>query len=113
MSCAVRCLLIPQTFVTTGTQLVALRFLMGLALGGLLPAITSVVRHNVPDSTAGYILGYATSAQYVGQVAGPLAGSFIAAHSGMRSVFVMTSVLMFAGAAFNAWVFLRRARPAS
>ncbi|SAL74968.1 major facilitator transporter [Caballeronia arvi] len=103
-------LLIPQIFVTNGTQLVVLRFLMGLALGGLLPAITSVVRHNVPDHAAGYILGYATSAQYIGQVTGPLAGGFIAAHSGMRSVFVMTSVLMFAGAAFNAWVFLRKQR---
>lgn len=30
-------LLIPQAFVTAGWQLVALRFLMGLALGGLLP----------------------------------------------------------------------------
>jgi len=110
VACLALCgvLLIPQTFVATGTQLVVLRFLMGIALGGLLPAITSVVRQNVPDSAAGYILGYATSAQYIGQVLGPLAGGFIAAHSGMHSVFVMTSVLMFAGAAFNAWVFLRR-----
>jgi MFS family permease len=101
-------LLIPQTFVTSGPQLIVLRFLMGLALGGLLPAITSVVRHNVPDHTAGYILGYATSAQYIGQVTGPLAGGFIAAHAGMRSVFVMTSVLMFVGAGFNAWVLAKR-----
>jgi MFS family permease len=100
-------LLIPQSFVTSGAQLIVLRFLMGLALGGLLPAITSVVRHNVPDGAAGYILGYATSAQYIGQVTGPLAGGFIAAHAGMRSVFVMTSVLMFAGAAFNVWVSMR------
>ncbi len=61
-------LLIPQTFVTSGPQLIVLRFLMGLALGGLLPAITSVVRYSVPDHAAGYILGYATSAQYIGQV---------------------------------------------
>ncbi|MDR5857231.1 MFS transporter [Caballeronia sp. LZ062] len=110
VACLALCgvLLIPQTFVATGTQLVALRFLMGIALGGLLPAITSVVRHNVPDTAAGYILGYATSAQYIGQVTGPLAGGFIAAHTGMRSVFVLTSMLMFAGAACNAWVFLRR-----
>jgi MFS family permease len=108
--CLVMCgvLLIPQIFVTTGTQLIVLRFLMGLALGGLLPAITSVVRHSVPDGAAGYILGYATSAQYIGQVTGPLAGGFIAAHAGMRSVFVMTSALMFAGAAFNIWVLARR-----
>jgi MFS family permease len=110
VACLALCgiLLIPQIFVTSGVQLVVLRFLMGLALGGLLPAITSVVRHSVPDHAAGYILGYATSAQYIGQVTGPLAGGFIAAHAGMRSVFVMTSVLMFAGAGFNVWVVRRR-----
>jgi MFS family permease len=110
VACLVMCgvLLIPQIFVTSGAQLIVLRFLMGLALGGLLPAITSVVRHSVPDRAAGYILGYATSAQYIGQVTGPLAGGFIAAHAGMRSVFVMTSALMFAGAAFNVWVQQRR-----
>ncbi|WP_408143625.1 hypothetical protein [Caballeronia glebae] len=52
----------------------------------------------------------ASSAQYIGQVTGPLAGGFIAAHSDMPAVFAMTSVLMFAGAAFNAWVFPRSNR---
>jgi MFS family permease len=101
--CAV--LLIPQAFVTNGVQLVVLRFLMGLALAGLLPSITSVVRHNVPDRSAGYILGYATSAQYAGQVTGPLAGGYVGAHSGMQAVFLITSGLMLFGALFNGWVF--------
>jgi MFS family permease len=65
-------LLIPQAYVTSGWQLVGLRFLMGLSLGGLLPCINSVIRHNVPDHSTGRILGYATSSQYIGQVAGPL-----------------------------------------
>ncbi len=80
-------LLIPQAFVTEAWQLIGLRFLMGLALGGLLPCITSVIRHNVPDRVAGGILGYSVSAQYVGQVAGPVAGGFVGGHFGMRSVF--------------------------
>ncbi|TGT89522.1 MFS transporter, partial [Mesorhizobium sp. M5C.F.Ca.ET.164.01.1.1] len=42
-------LLIPQAFVTEGWQLLGLRFLLGLALGGLLPCITGVLRHNVPE----------------------------------------------------------------
>ena len=54
-------LLIPQAFVTAGWQLVALRFLMGLALGGLMPCVTSIIRHNVPDAVVGRVLGYATS----------------------------------------------------
>ncbi|WP_345816417.1 MFS transporter [Paraburkholderia sp. PREW-6R] len=101
--CAV--LLVPQAFVTNGAQLVVLRFLMGLALAGLLPCITSVIRHSVPERSAGYILGYATSANYAGQVTGPLAGGFVGAHLGMQAVFLITSVLMLCGALFNVWVF--------
>jgi MFS family permease len=94
-------LLIPQAFVTAGWQLIALRFLMGLALGGLLPCVATVIRHNVPERTAGSVLGLSTSSQYVGQVAGPLAGGFVGGHFGMRAVFLGTSVLMAAGAVYG------------
>ena len=77
---------------------------MGLALGGLLPCITSVIRHNVPTGVAGNMLGYSTSSQYAGQVVGPLVGGFIGGHFGMRPVFLATCVLLAAGAAFNWWV---------
>ena len=93
-------LLIPQAFVTAPWQLIALRFLMGLALGGLLPCITAVIRHNVPDAAAGGILGLSISSQYVGQVAGPVIGGFVGGHIGMRAVFLGTAVLLAAGAAF-------------
>jgi MFS family permease len=96
-------LLIPQAFVAAGWQLIALRFLMGLSLGGLLPCVATVIRHNVPERNAGSILGYSTSSQYVGQVAGPLAGGFVGGHFGMRAVFLGTSVLMATGA-FYGWV---------
>ena len=94
-------LLIPQAFVSSIWQLIALRFCMGLALGGLLPCIASVIRHNVPQAVTGAILGYSVSAQYTGQVLGPVAGGFIGGHIGMRAVFLATAVLMAAGAAAN------------
>jgi MFS family permease len=94
-------LLIPQAFVTSSWQLIILRFLMGVALGGLLPCISSVIRHNVPDSAAGSILGLSVSSQYVGQVAGPLLGGFVGGHIGMRAVFLGTCVLLIAGAAYS------------
>jgi MFS family permease len=95
-------LLIPQALVTQGWQLVVLRFFMGVALGGLLPCIASVIRHNVPDKIAGKMLGYSTSAQYIGQVAGPLLGGVVGGHFGMRPVFFGTCVLLLIGAAYNA-----------
>ncbi|WP_425598506.1 multidrug efflux MFS transporter [Brucella pituitosa] len=101
-------LLIPQAFVTQAWQLIGLRFLMGLALGGLLPCISSVIRHNVPDRVAGSVLGLSVSAQYVGQVAGPVAGGFIGGRFGMPAVFLCTCALMGAGAIYN-WGVLRKA----
>jgi MFS family permease len=103
-------LLIPQAFVVSGWQLIALRFLMGLALGGLLPCIASVIRHNVPESIAGAILGYSVSSQYTGQVVGPLVGGFVGGHIGMRAVFIGTSVLIAIGAIAN-FVVLKGRKP--
>ncbi len=94
-------LLIPQAFVTAGWQLILLRFLMGVALGGLLPCIAAMIRHRVPDHFVGSVLGYSVSAQFAGQVAGPLVGGFIGGHVGMRAVFLGTSVLLMAGAIYN------------
>jgi MFS family permease len=104
-------LLIPQAFVTAAWQLIALRFLMGLALGGLLPCVTSIIRHGAPARATGMLLGYSTSAQYVGQVAGPLLGGAIGGHLGMRWVFLGTGALLAAGAATN-WCAAKAVRAA-
>jgi MFS family permease len=93
-------LLVPQAFVTAGWQLVALRFLMGLALGGLMPCVTSIIRHSVPDAIVGRALGYTTSSNYFGQVAGPILGGFVGGHIGMRAVFLGTALLMALGAVY-------------
>jgi MFS family permease len=86
---------------------VALRFLMGMSLAGLLPSINALLRHSVPDAVVGTILGCATSAQFAGQVVGPLVGGFVGGHLGMRAVFLVTSALLFGGAACN-WIVGRR-----
>ena len=101
-------LLVPQAFVSNAWQLIGLRFLMGIALAGVMPAINATIRHNVPQGAAGTILGYNTSAQYAGQVLGPLAGGFVGGHLGMRAVFLATAVIMLCGAAVN-WHVSRRA----
>jgi len=97
-------LLIPQAFVSSAWQLIVLRFLMGIALGGLLPCITAVIRHSVPNHSAGGILGLSVSSQYVGQVAGPVLGGFVAGHIGMPAVFLGTCVLLMGGTLFTWFV---------
>ncbi|MDE1189926.1 MAG: MFS transporter [Pantoea sp.] len=102
IACAL--LLIPQAFITAAWQLVVLRFLMGMALGGLMPCVTALIRHNVPQAQVGKMLGYSTSAQYVGQVSGPLFGGFVGGAFGMRPVFLATCVIMALCALLNARV---------
>jgi MFS family permease len=93
--------LVPQAFVAAPWQFVALRFLMGLSLAGLMPAITALIRRSAPDAAIGRILGYSQSAQYFGQIAGPFAGAGVAARFGMRAVFFATALAMLAAAGAN------------
>ena len=93
-------------------ELVVLRFVTGVFLGGLLPAITAAIRHAVPDAVVGRVLGLSVSAQYAGQVLGPLSGGLVAGALGMRSVFAMTAVVLLAGALVSRVAAPRRRRPA-
>ena len=105
-------LLIPQAFVEADWQLVGLRFLMGLALGAILPGMTAILRRSAPDDQVGRLLGLSTSIQYVGQVLGPSAGGAIGAHVGMRAVFLATAVLMGASAVATTFFAPGERRPA-
>ncbi len=86
--------LIPQAWVSNVWQLAALRFVMGLALGGLLPCVAAIIRHSVPNEVVGKMLGYSTSSQYLGQVIGPLAGGLLGGYFGMGSVFLGTALVL-------------------
>lgn len=100
-------LLIPQALVTEAWQLVALRLAMGLALGGLIPCVSAVIRQNVGAQRVGKMLGYSTSAQYLGQVAGPVLGGFAAGSLGLRFVFGATSLVLLATAGWCLLLLLR------
>ena len=96
-------LMLPQAFVSAWWQLAVLRFLMGMALAGLLPSVAKVIRRSVPEHALGKVLGYSQSAQYAGQVLGPLAGGALGGMVGMPAVFFLTSGLLLCGVAVNKW----------
>ncbi|MFM0339231.1 MFS transporter [Paraburkholderia fungorum] len=95
--------MVPQAFVHEWWQLAGLRALMGMTLAGLLPSIAKLARHAVEESKTGQMLGYLQSAQFSGQVVGPIIGGVIAVHLGLHSVFFVTGSLLVACAGLAHW----------
>lgn len=93
---------IPQAYVKNVWQLVFLRFAQGIATAGLLPSVNSLVKRLVPQEVVGRIYGYNQSAQYLGNIAGPVVGSQMAASFGFKYVFFSTGALLLINAV---WVY--------
>ncbi len=55
---------IPQGFVDSLWQLIVLRFIFGLAVGGLIPCTTAFIRQACPISMQGEVLGYNQSFRF-------------------------------------------------
>lgn len=85
----------PAGFVTSLWQLVILRFLLGVAIGGIIPVRIAYIRQEAPIAMQGEVLGYNTSIRFLGNVIGPLIGGAISAGFGFSAVFVLTSTLLF------------------
>ena len=95
---------IPQAFVKNPWQLMMLRFLAGLAMGGLNPAVNALVKIITPDSLAGRVFGLNISAQYLGVFGGAILGGQVAAYLGIRYVFFFTSAVLLIN---GVWVYRR------
>ncbi|AFA50094.1 multidrug efflux MFS transporter [Acetobacterium woodii] len=97
-------LYIPQAFVQNPWQLLVLRFLLGFAMGGLIPSISIMIKNITPDYLTGRIFGFNMSLGYLGVAAGSVLGGQIAGRFSFQYVFYITSALMFLNAV---WVYFR------
>jgi MFS family permease len=84
---------IPQAFVKNAWQLMACRFLLGIAMGGLVSG-NVLLKKITPDSLTGRVFGLNISAQYLGIFGGAILGGQVAAYLGIRYVFFITSTLL-------------------
>jgi DHA1 family multidrug resistance protein-like MFS transporter len=91
----------PQALVTHAYQLLILRFVQGLFVGGILPALYTLTSLNTPEERRGGIMGIARSGLLIGNVVGPISGGFLAASLGMRPLFLFTAALLI-GVTFGA-----------
>lgn len=85
---------IPHALVQSVWQLLALRFLLGLCMGGLLPALNSLIRQNAPAGKESTAYGYSTSAVFLGNMLGPITGGFLSGLIGIRGLFLVTAALL-------------------
>ena len=102
-------LFIPQALVRNAWELMALRFLLGIATASLLPSINSMIRQITPDELTGQIYGYNQSAQFIGSFGGAVMGGQIASMFGLKYVFFSTSILLLLNAAWVYWGVVRKA----
>jgi len=97
----------PQAFVSTPGQLLVLRAVGALFLGGTMPAINSLVAHRADRGHQGSVFGLGSSVNSAGWAVGPMIGTAIAVGAGYPPVFLVTAAGI-AATAVATLVFVRR-----
>lgn len=86
--------LIPQAFATTVGQLIIIRFMMGVFMGGLLPSVNALIRSYTPDGMESRSFGFNTSALALGNMMGAVIGGFMAGFIGIEGLFIVSGCLL-------------------
>lgn len=86
--------LIPQAFASTVWQLIIIRFMMGVFMGGLLPSVNALIRSYTPDGMESRSFGFNTSALALGNMMGAVIGGFMAGFIGIEGLFIVSGCLL-------------------
>jgi len=84
---------IPQAFVANAMQLLALRTIQGIFMGGMMPTANALLARSVDKTRRGMVFGLSASVQAGGRAVGPVAGAAVASAWGMTSVFLVTGAI--------------------
>jgi DHA1 family multidrug resistance protein-like MFS transporter len=87
-----------QAYAATYGAFVVARFGAGLFLCSIIPAINTLAAKSVPLHEHGGAFGLTAGAAFLGAFLGPLGCGVLAAHWGLRSAFLLSSVLLLADA---------------
>ncbi len=92
----VACFTLPQAFVHNVLGFIALRFGVGLFLGGILPTANAWIGSLFPGEQRGRVYGLVSSAMFLGMFVGPLLGGTVASRFGFTVTFLVIGCLMLA-----------------
>jgi len=101
---------LPQAFVTDVWQLVGLQLLTGAAAGGMTPALGALLAGYTEPGEEGNVYGIDNSIVAASRAVAPLLGAAAATWFGLRSTFMLTSLVFFLVALVAIW-YLPEKRP--
>lgn len=84
-----------HAIVYTVSPLVALRAILGLCIGGIIPALYSFISKHTDSDRRGAVMGIASSFYILANIIGPISGGYIGAHFGLRTAFVVSGLILF------------------
>ncbi len=81
--------------VTTGVwELVPIRALLGLCIGGVMPSLFSFINKCIPDHRKGGVMGIASSFTMFGNLIGPISSGYIASYTSINFVFILSGIIL-------------------
>jgi MFS family permease len=100
---------LPQAFVRTPWQLLALRMAGGALVGGAEPSVNALIASRAPRGRQGIVFGMNSSMNAAGAAAGPMIGAALSAAFGFAAAFFAGAAVLALSAA-AAWSRVRRPR---
>jgi MFS transporter, DHA1 family, multidrug resistance protein len=88
----------PQAFVLNVWQLLSVRFLLGICMGGLLPSVHALLRKYTPDGMESRVFSFNASSLSLGNMLGPITGGIISGWVGIQGVFIIGAILLLVNA---------------
>ena len=99
--------MIPQAWVSNLWQLIAIRSMLGLFIGGLLPSIHALLQKYTPVGMESRTFSFHSSILSLGNTIGALSGGFLSGHIGIKNLFVLAGVLLLVNVI---WVYFQLCR---
>lgn len=90
-------LYLPQLWTQNVYELYFWRFLQGLVLGGMFPAIQALIKKRTPEYIQGRAYGINSSFTFLGNLTGPIIGGLISGHFSVAYVFVFAGFMLLVG----------------
>ncbi len=96
-------LYLPQSLVTAGWQLLILQASVGIALGGIIPAISALLAHYTRSGEEGAVYGLDNSINAGSRALAPLLGAAIGYLIGLRATFTVTAIIFLFASMLATW----------